>query len=263
MGSKERGQIITGDFPIQAQWPSLDAPPASPVSSASTTTSSSAGRTSHTSSSLNSRHIFRPSQKHMSSTRYTMWIGNIPSDATEEEILTFCRQPFPGSGSRSNGNGVLSVFLISYTNCAFVNFDCERSLLNALRGLNQQSLHPHDPECLPLVCKLRTEGDERHAGVNLQRGTGLHVDSVNAKRRRRRNERLRRLETIDATRLASYLSDGYDDEDDNLDSNASTTSSLLRENFQTRYFILKASDEASSVPCESSRSNLMHYDRKP
>jgi RNA recognition motif-containing protein len=172
-----------------------------------------------------------------------MWIGNIPRDATEDELLAFCAQSL--SSQEGPGNGILSLHLISYTNCAFVNFDSRHSLEKARLAINHRPLRPNDSDCLPLVCKVRTAKDGLYAGVNIQRGTGLHVQWVREQRRLRRNERLCRLGTvIDSNRL--QLEDLSESESDSeLGSDASTTSSLLRDNFKTRYFILKSSDEVS------------------
>lgn len=97
---------------------------------------------------------------------WVMWAGNVPSDATQDELWRFFsqqmvpgRRPPPESTSGANTDsiygGVSSIFLISRSNCAFVNFESERHLEAATVRFNGQPLRPADPRCPRLVCRIR------------------------------------------------------------------------------------------------------------
>jgi hypothetical protein len=123
-----------------------------------------------------------------SRSEWVMWVGNIPSDCTHAELVAFFESvlwppPSPSSSSASgraeshevSGHGVISVFLISQSNCAFVNYDSERKLQNAVSQCNGRAIRPEDPRCLKLVCRVRKKDEDLRAGVGAQRGARMHT----------------------------------------------------------------------------------------
>lgn len=70
--------------------------------------------------------------------------------------------------------GPSSIFLISRSSCAFVNFSSQYDLDRAVAFFNGKSLRPCDPRCHPMLCRIRHKGDDLRAGVGAQRGTGMH-----------------------------------------------------------------------------------------
>lgn len=141
---------------------------------------------------------------------WVMWVGNVPSDATHDELWTFfnqdttAREPNvpvgsgrslllpapngpPESGDAAAGetaHGVSSVFLISRSNCAFVNYEEEQLLSRAVTFFNSRQLRPQDPRCPRLVCRVRRKDDDLRAGVGGQRGMGLHARWIQEQERR-------------------------------------------------------------------------------
>lgn len=125
-----------------------------------------------------------------------MWVGNIPSDCDREELYRFfdsIRWPSPssspelGEASTSQAplesteaprSGVVSIFPIHQSNCAFVNYDSEATLVNAVAKANGVALRPDDPRCLKLVCRVRRKDEDSKAGVGAQRGVGMHTGWV-------------------------------------------------------------------------------------
>ena len=114
-----------------------------------------------------SYHPNPPAQR----SEWVMWAGNIPSDATHDEVYRFFSQ---APGDRAS-TGVVSVFLISRSNCGFVNFESEAFLLDAISRFNGVPLRADDPRCARLVCRVRRKDDDLMAGVGGQRGTGMHT----------------------------------------------------------------------------------------
>ncbi|KIM28730.1 hypothetical protein M408DRAFT_307280 [Serendipita vermifera MAFF 305830] len=133
-----------------------------------------------------------------------MWVGNVPGDASLNELYTFFGQgpPMPeeerkamesaefheemlpqieGVGGLS---GVISVFLISRSNCAFVNYVSEACLHRGVEYFNGRPLRSSqvDPRCPKLVCRVRKKGDDIKAGVGGQRGVGTHTRWVKEKK---------------------------------------------------------------------------------
>lgn len=108
---------------------------------------------------------------------WVMWIGNVPSGTTHDELWRFLKCP-PPTGNDSfepEDNGVSSIFLISRSNCAFVNFDTEEHLRRAIVQFNGKQLHPHERRGPRLVCRARRKEDDLRAGVGGQRGVGVHT----------------------------------------------------------------------------------------
>ncbi|KAG2117752.1 YT521-B-like domain-containing protein [Suillus clintonianus] len=122
------------------------------------------------------RRVYHPNPPSHRS-EWVMWIGNVPGGTTHDELWKFLkRSPSMDNDSfESEDNGVLSIFLISRSNCAFVNFDTEVHLRCAIVRFNGQQLHPHERRGPRLVCRARRKEDDLRAGVGGQRGVGVHT----------------------------------------------------------------------------------------
>ncbi|KAI0700364.1 YT521-B-like domain-containing protein [Cerioporus squamosus] len=162
---------------------------------------------------------------------WVMWAGNVPSDATHDELYRFFNSsPTPSSDAQSAGalstqsapagpvgsatsgssastdsvyGGVSSVFLIARSNCAFVNFNTELHLQAAIRHFNGVPLRPNDPRCPRLVCRVRGREDDLKAGVGGQRGAGIHVRWVKDKREREREAARRRSTSMSSEQVTT------------------------------------------------------------
>ncbi|KAJ7774157.1 hypothetical protein DFH07DRAFT_120897 [Mycena maculata] len=77
-------------------------------------------------------------------------------------------------GMSGGWNGVLSIFLITRSDCAFVNYTTEGVLQAAIARFDGVSLRSEDPRCHILVCRVRGTEQDLRAGVGGQRGMGLH-----------------------------------------------------------------------------------------
>lgn len=189
-----------------------------------------------------------------------MWVGNVPSDTTNEELWEFFNKPLDSLDKETEETaGVSSIFLITRSNCAFVNFDTEAHLNAAITRFSGQKVRPDDPKSPNLVCRVRRKTDDLRAGVGGQRGVGLHMKWV-----QEHNQKAKvgpKSPVDDATRGTSSLSLTSDEEgggggDGNRSlgqssgsgSFASTTSSILTQYFPTRYFILKSLTQVSASP---------------
>ncbi|KAJ7152283.1 YT521-B-like domain-containing protein [Mycena crocata] len=240
----------------------------------STTGSSSSAASPVVSASSGSRLIQRrpyhpnpPGQR----SEWVMWAGNVPSDAAHAELWRFFTAARDGgessASSNSNefevsagGNGVVSIFPISRSNCAFVNYDTEAHLQAAIERFNGVSLRP-DPRCARLVCRVRHKGEDLRAGVGGQRGIGLHRGWVKAKEREQGNAVDHSAFPLSACASGASSSDAVHSLAQNVSelsrdairppphplvgssssgSQASTNSSLLQGHFPQRFFILKS-----------------------
>lgn len=210
---------------------------------------------------------------------WVMWVGNVPGDATVEELWRVFNHPGPITQSADSAQdsdtdgqlygGVVSIYPIVRSNCAFVNFESEAHLHSAIARFNGQPLRVHDPKCPRLVCRVRAKEDDLRAGVGAQRGTGLHTRWVREKRERTlegpsasgeasRDDQSGSERVVTPTssaesprdlahRVAS-LSLSSDEESrfrrgtkkSSSGSYASTNSSFLARHFPKRYFILKS-----------------------
>lgn len=84
--------------------------------------------------------------------------------------------------------GVASIFLISRSNCAFVNLKNENDLETAIAYFNGKTLRPWDPRCQPFLCRVRKADDDLKSGVGGQRGAGLHVKYIRDLRAKEKTE---------------------------------------------------------------------------
>ncbi|KAI9450446.1 YT521-B-like domain-containing protein [Lactarius psammicola] len=193
---------------------------------------------------------------------WVMWAGNVPSDVTHDELREFFNQPLPPlSPSKRNPKdrqqvygGVLTVFLISRSSCAFVNFESEAQLEAATVRFNGQPIRPDDQRCPRLVCRVRRREDDLMAGVGAQRGNAMHIKWVKEQKAKVQREQ---ADTVcppkDIVRSSSPLSVSSDDGQGTKEGHvsthsnlsrspsiASTNSDILTRYFPQRYFILKS-----------------------
>ncbi len=229
---------------------------------------------------------------------WVMWAGNVPSDATHDELWRFFNSPpSPGSGSGDSSAGALSagaqstqsapagflgsltdsssgsvgslfggvdsIFLVTRSNCAFVNFTTEAHLNAAVMHFNGVPLRGGDARCLRLVCRVRGREDDLRAGVGAQRGAGVHVRWVKDRKERDREEARRRgseaseSDPPSSSSPTDHLIGGPSSDEEGAPragrgirrpephssssgSYASTSSSVLTAYFPKRYFILKS-----------------------
>lgn len=141
---------------------------------------------------------------------YVLWCGNVPTDATVDELYAFFsrlpneheevnRKDTYNSGSSTPSadpqdpnvpaHGVLSIFIITRSSCAFINYATPWHLERALVFFQGQTLRPEDPRCPKLVCRVRKKDDEAQAGVAGQRGRGIHVAWLKEHERKAKEER--------------------------------------------------------------------------
>ena len=198
---------------------------------------------------------------------WVMWVGNIPNDATHDELWRFLKQSPPDSGGRGRvqESGLLSTFLISRSNCAFANYQSREHLNRAIFRFSGRKLRPHDRRCPRLVCRARQKEDDLRAGVGAQRGMGVHTHHIknvlqkgrksltagaetpSSKGRRSdppkmndplpapsvsRDQEIRKSDTVEGANQKVPIQ--------SPSSYASTSSSFLSRHFPKRFFILKS-----------------------
>ncbi|VDC05566.1 unnamed protein product [Peniophora sp. CBMAI 1063] len=202
------------------------------------------------------RQVYHPNPPAQRS-EWVMWAGNVPSDATHNELWQFFNQPPPSDPGPSSAAapvfaGVSSIFLISRSNCAFVNFESAAHLEAAVARFNGQPLRPLDPRCPRLVCRVRRRTDDLKAGVGGQRGMGMHARWVKEQRARGRREASGASpatspeEEVTSRHSVISASDGESKFEagsphtNSSGSFGSSNSSFLRKYFPQRYFILKS-----------------------
>ncbi|KAJ6557456.1 YT521-B-like domain-containing protein [Mycena capillaripes] len=164
---------------------------------------------------------------------WVMWMGNVPSDTGHDELLHFLTRPLDEGASGANNsdaasaptNGVLSIFPIPRSCCAFVNYETEAQRDAATERFNGVPLRA-DPRCPLLVCRARRKDDDLRAGVGGQRGMGMHSRWLSALS----------IDDVPTRPPPRPLVGGSN----SSGSHASTDSSLLRQHFPQRFFILKS-----------------------
>ncbi|KAI0074053.1 hypothetical protein K474DRAFT_1602181 [Panus rudis PR-1116 ss-1] len=280
--------------------PSSGRPP--PVSSSAGSAAPGGGHTERIPGGSQRRSYHPNPPAHRS--EWVMWAGNVPSDASHDELWRFFNQPpspgaeslaSSGSAGASDGSaasgpaayqthespatgdssqppqapifgGVSSIFLISRSNCAFINFESAEHLHAAIERFNGMPLRPNDPRCPRLVCRIRAKEDDLKAGVGGQRGAGIHVKWVREQKdREKERQRLARSIVSSQFSVPSSLPgeppsvSSFSDEEpssggrrrypgrgkpvphsSSSGSFASTNSSMLQKYFPKRYFILKS-----------------------
>ncbi|KAH0585839.1 hypothetical protein H2248_007130 [Termitomyces sp. 'cryptogamus'] len=188
---------------------------------------------------------------------WVMWAGNVPSDATHDMLWRFFTKFPEGTPDVPAKSGVLSIFLISRSSCAFVNYEEEHYLNAAIKHFNGRPLRPGDPRCPKLVCRIRKKDDDLRAGVGGQRGIGMHIRWIKEQKARAAEKRVSpTTEPLDLDDMStdvlpeiSSLSISSDDDPGarrrpqslaSSSSFASSNSGFLSRFFPQRYFILKS-----------------------
>ncbi|KAJ7064934.1 YT521-B-like domain-containing protein, partial [Mycena amicta] len=187
---------------------------------------------------------------------WVMWVGNVPTDASPDELRSFFTRAPPRSDTGAwdpAQAGVLSIFPISRSNCAFVNYRTPEYLHAAIARFNGVPLRL-DGRTPPLVCRVRAKDDDLRAGVGAQRGMGMHRRWVEGKMggtassKGQADEQLAVGDNV-ARRTTSAPPSAYPhrpsilsrpESKSSSSSGASTTSSFLEEYFAERFFILKS-----------------------
>ncbi|KAK4047465.1 hypothetical protein OIV83_005377 [Microbotryomycetes sp. JL201] len=187
-------------------------------------------------------------------TSYAMWVGNVPTDATEQELWGFflSRAPLP---TAPGGLGLQSIHLIARSQCAFLNLDSEEHLFHMIAQCHGVTLRPNDVRCKPLVCRVRRTEDDAKSGVGAQRGGGLHKAWVKENGQGNdENEERDLYSQIDCMKDQIKA----DDEDQRVKvgneleqeresiestSSGSTDSGFFHRHFPKRYFILKSHNQ--------------------
>ena len=249
--------------------------PSSPNARAMTTEISRLGKNKQ--QERRSYHPNPPAQR----SDWVMWAGNVPSDATHDELREYFNQPLrplspnsttePSMDRQQVYGGVSTVFLISRSNCAFVNFESEAQLEAATERFNGQPLRLDDPRCPRLVCRVRRREDDLMAGVGAQRGSGMHTKWVKEQKAKVRREHADTVGSPSAiVRPSSSSSASNDDSAGDTGSTrsnlsrsvsiASTNSDILTRYFPQRYFIIKSLTQvtypASLEPATISNSHV-------
>jgi hypothetical protein len=262
---------ITGNYPHRYRFrspsdPSTDAAPASTRLTPSSTPDSQirtedppsreGGRDSH--QERRSYHPKTPANR----SEWVMWAGNVPSDATPDELRVFFNQPPPPPSPSQSGSptqrvygGVSTVFLIARSNCAFVNFESEAQLEAATARFHGEPIRPDDPRCPRLVCRVRKRTDDLKAGVGAQRGSSMHVKWIKEQRAMARSHGAdSKVLRLAIERSSSPLNISDDDLERSTSpcsscsgSLATTNSDILSRYFPQRYFILKSLTEVMLV----------------
>ncbi|KAF7316360.1 YT521-B-like splicing protein [Mycena indigotica] len=172
---------------------------------------------------------------------WVMWVGNVPSDATSDELQAFftrpppTEQPSPGGSNpwEASRAGVLSIFPISRSNCAFVNYRSPEQLQTAIGRFNGVPLRL-DGRTPPLLCRVRAKDDDLRAESKLGGGKGKGQKPEDSPPKRTANT----APPSAFPHRPSTLS--RPDSNVSTSSGASTSSSLLEEYFPERFFILKS-----------------------
>ncbi|ODN81944.1 hypothetical protein, variant [Cryptococcus amylolentus CBS 6039] len=192
---------------------------------------------------------------------WVMWVGNVPSNTSHEELWHFFNMTVPITDPITDTEpwrGPSSIFLISRSSCAFVNLSSQAELDRAVAFFNGKPLRPWDARCPRMVCRVRRKDDDLKSGVGAQRGTGIHRDWVKKEQEKQQvtPQGLEPVATaegqVPAVSLAnpaiSELSDegrkrdssGSEDGKKASGSYASTSSSFLIKHFPRRVFIVKS-----------------------
>ncbi|KAH8826636.1 YT521-B-like domain-containing protein [Flagelloscypha sp. PMI_526] len=176
-----------------------------------------------------SPHPSRPSPQR---TPWVMWVGNLPSRTTHEELQTFLT---------ARNSDIVSIFVIPHSNCAFVNVGSQDALRKCIKAFDGKQLRPDNPRCPRLVCRIRTVEDEAKAGVVGQRMAHFHKDAIRDGSVRRQDFAMPSLieHWRDQDDFSSSPPLGRSGSPSTNESTDSTSSSMLAQHFPERFFILK------------------------
>ncbi|KAJ6570861.1 YT521-B-like domain-containing protein [Mycena vulgaris] len=184
---------------------------------------------------------------------WAMWTGNIPSEADHDELWRFFTQQRSRSGNTGKSpvcasrvqSGVISIFLITRSKCAFVNYETEWHREEAIARFNGVPLRT-DPGCACLVCRVTLKEAHLRTGVGGQRGMIAARDDA------RSNTATAKHSFAASLPLFSLRSSGEPEANpehppprphsaaSSSVSLASTNSSLFQRYFPQRFFILKS-----------------------
>jgi hypothetical protein len=129
-----------------------------------------------------SPNIYHPSDSVAAHGKHVLWVGNIPIGVNMAELRRLFNNGPSGSVPDTEAdNQVLSLHMLDYTRCCFINFRTRYALESAISRFHNVSLRPDDPSAFRLVCRVRTKDDALKAGVNSQRGKGIHLKWVREK----------------------------------------------------------------------------------
>lgn len=204
-------------------------------------------------------------QLHKVRSSYVMWCGNVPSDATIEELWTFFsnipeysklttsieskerKASLTGKPEfqTDNAAGILSIFIIARSSCAFVNYASQAQLDSACAYFHGRPLRIK-PSCPRLVCRPRKLEDAEYAGVAAQRGKGVHTNWFREQRKLEKEREIAEGMSPKSLEQQERVVSVAEEQDER--SFSSTNSSLLRHPyFSTRYFILKSRSQDALV----------------
>ena len=193
---------------------------------------------------------------------WVMWVGNVPSDMTPDNLRAFFNRSLPPRSSNQSRQspdlgqvhgGVSSVFLIPRSNCAFVNFKSESQLEAAIARFHDKPIRFRHPR---LVCRVRKRTDDLKAGVGAQRDGSMHIKWIKEQREIAKREG---AESVGLAKAVGGLSTSTSTSDDEgqgkssapsssrSNSLASTNSGILARYFPQRYFILKSLTQVGVV----------------
>jgi hypothetical protein len=92
--------------------------------------------------------------KRTKQTPFAMWVGNIDSTVTVQELYDFFRQIDLTDSQSPDESAVVSIFLIPKSNCAFVNFRTETALTESITRFHGVRLRVY-PGAPRLACRKR------------------------------------------------------------------------------------------------------------
>lgn len=194
-----------------------------------------------------------------------MWVGNVPSSATQESLSTFFSAGLDDvARNRSDvasPDPILSIFIIARSNCAFVNFVSEELLNEAVKRFNGSVMQLDGSKSSRLICRVRNRQEEAQSGVRGQRSKHIHVAWLKEYNRRLRAEAEtdpassatvpatgREVDPVAAPLNSSEAASAPEEVDSGSHSSAdvsyaSTNSEMLCDPaFVKRFFILKSLD---------------------
>ncbi|KAJ7806723.1 YT521-B-like domain-containing protein [Mycena olivaceomarginata] len=169
---------------------------------------------------------------------WVMWVGSVPRDAGHDEMWRFFTK---GASSVAHDHGILSIFLMARSACAFVNYSSSAALGAAIAQFHGVPLR----EGPALECRERHGNDDLRAGVGEQRDVRMHQCWVRDRRREwmdaesGSHSKSQRDTSKDKDKDASTLASGSPSPGGEHGS-ASTSSSMLARHFPQRFFILKS-----------------------
>ncbi|KAJ7728039.1 hypothetical protein B0H14DRAFT_3001386 [Mycena olivaceomarginata] len=115
-----------GAYGAQQTLSPREPPSASPITSTSVGAPVSPAGSSH---GERRTGVLPPPTPPVSRSDWVMWVGNVPRDAGHDEMWRFFAG---GASSVAHGHGILSIFLIARSGCAFVNYSSSAALSAAI-----------------------------------------------------------------------------------------------------------------------------------